>query len=235
MAEFLLLIIFMYSFHEIKAQALLQPNLTADRPVITETDSVTLNCQTPSSVSASQCDFYIENEEKSDSFSCVQTLTGAEVLKIVHKRSPFEVKVRCLYTVRSGGVGSSSPVSDTSTITINNLLPAKLTVNPLVITETDSVTLNCVTPSSVPVSECFYRFMREKTAKRFSCLKTLTGAELLSLTHQSSPAKVDVSCFYLMSHESPQSNIFTITVQLPRPELTVNPQLITETDSVRCI
>ncbi|XP_075318267.1 uncharacterized protein LOC142377828 [Odontesthes bonariensis] len=219
------------SFHEIKAQALLQPNLTVDRPVITETDSVTLNCVTPSSVSATQCDFYIENKEKSDS-SCVQTLTGAELLKIGGKRSPSEVKVRCFYTVRFGGVDSPSPDSDTSTITINNLLAAKLTVNPQLITETDSVTLNCVTPSSVSVSECLYHFVRGKPAKRFSCLKTLSGAELLSLTGQSSPAKVDVACFYLVSHESPESNIFTITVQLPRPELTVNPRPITETDSV---
>ncbi|KAM4587234.1 uncharacterized protein PAE49_023244 isoform 2-T2 [Odontesthes bonariensis] len=243
MAEFLLLIILVYSFHEIKAQALLQPNLTVDRPVITETDSVTLNCQTPSSVSVTQCDFYIENKEKSDS-SCVQTLTGAELLKIGGKRSPSEVKVRCFYTVRFGGVDSPSPVSDTSTITINTLLQPNLTVNPQLITETDSVTLNCVTPSSVSVSECYYRFVRGKPAKRFSCLKTLSGAELLSLTGQSSPAKVDVACFYLVSHESPESNIFTITVQreemqlitrrvqFPRPELTVNPRPITETDSV---
>ncbi|KAM4588715.1 uncharacterized protein PAE49_003133 [Odontesthes bonariensis] len=222
MAEFLLLIILM---------SLLQPNLTVDRPVITETDSVTLNCVTPSSVSATQCDFYIENKEKSDS-SCVQTLTGAELLKIGGKRSPSEVKVRCFYTLRFGGVDSPSPDSDTSTITINNLLAAKLTVNPQLITETDSVTLNCVTPSSVSVSECLYHFVRGKPAKRFSCLKTLSGAELLSLTGQSSPAKVDVACFYLVSHESPESNIFTITVQLPRPELTVNPRPITETDSV---
>ncbi|KAM9758816.1 uncharacterized protein ACNS7B_005709 isoform 2-T2 [Menidia menidia] len=230
MAEFLLLITLMYSFNEIEAQELLPPTVMVDRPVITETDSVTLNCVTPSPVSVTQCDFYIENKEKSDSYSCMQTITGAELLKVTNRMAPAEVKVRCFYTVKDGGIYLLSPRSGESTIIINNLPQALLRVNASVITETDSVTLNCVTPSSVP--ECFYGFLKENPSKRFSCLKTLTGAELLSLTHQSSPAKVDVTCFYLNSNPSPESNIVTIDIQLPSPELTVNPRLISATDSV---
>ncbi|CAG5980867.1 unnamed protein product [Menidia menidia] len=209
---------------------LLLPTVRVDRPVITETDSVTLNCVTPSPFSVTQCDFYIENKKKSDSYSCMQTITGAELLKVTNRMSPTEVKVRCSYTVKDGGIYHLSPSSGESTIIINNLPQALLRVNASVITETDSVTLNCVTPSSVP--ECFYGFLKENPSKRFSCLKTLTGAELLSLTHQSSPAKVDVTCFYLNSNPSPESNIVTIDIQLPSPELTVNPRLISATDSV---
>ncbi|KAF1391686.1 hypothetical protein PFLUV_G00044660 [Perca fluviatilis] len=47
MAGCLLFVILMYSFHEIQAQASLPPKLTVKPAVITETDSVTLNCQKP--------------------------------------------------------------------------------------------------------------------------------------------------------------------------------------------
>ncbi|XP_041837519.1 mucin-3A-like isoform X12 [Melanotaenia boesemani] len=230
MAGCSLLIILMCSLLDIEAEALLQPELMVDRLVITETDSVTLTCQTPPSVSASQCDFYIENQKKSG--NCVQTLTAADLLNIARRRSPAEVKVRCCYTVMNDAIASKSPDSGISVIAVNNLHPPKLMVDRQVITETDSVTLNCQTPSSVSVTECNFIIMRGKPAKMFSCLKMLSGTELLSLTQQSLPAKVDVTCFYLISHPSPQSDKSTITIQLSRPELTVNPLMITETDSV---
>ncbi|XP_017290934.1 uncharacterized protein LOC108247377 [Kryptolebias marmoratus] len=232
MAAELLLIIFINVFHDVKAEALHQPELMVDRPVITETDLVTLNCSFPSPVSVSWCRFYIENQEIVEDFSCVQKLTGAKLLKLSKRGLPAEVKVRCFYKVEIGAIISSSPDSETTTIIINNHLPPTLTVNGLIITETDSVTLNCVTPSSVSVNECHFNFLRRKPAKRLSCVKTLTGSELLSLTQQSSPAQVDVTCFYLSSHPSPDSNMLNIIIQIPRPELTVNPRLITETDSV---
>ncbi|XP_078024606.1 uncharacterized protein LOC117256946 isoform X4 [Epinephelus lanceolatus] len=92
------------------------------------------------------------------------------------------------------------------------LLPPKLTVNPAVITETDSVILNCQTPSSVSVSQCYFRTDRGGPAKGFSCLKTLTGTELLKMTKQSSPAEVKVTCFYLHVSPSPDSDMSSITI-----------------------
>ncbi len=97
------------------------------------------------------------------------------------------------------------------------LLPPKLTVNPSMITETDSVTMNCWTPSSVSVSQCYFNFVRGGPAKSFSCLKTLTGTELLKITHQSSPAEVKVTCFYLLVTASPDSDTSSIII---RSELT---------------
>ncbi|XP_070759203.1 uncharacterized protein [Enoplosus armatus] len=248
MAGRLLFVILMYSFHEIQAQALLPPTLTVNPAVITETDSVTLNCQTPSSVSVSQCYFYILSGGQVRDFSCLKTLTGTELLKMAHQISPAEVQVKCFYHEVY-----SSPDSGLSSIIIQSLLPPTLTVNPAVITETDSVTLNCQTPSSVSVSQCYFYILSGGQVRDVSCLKTLTGTELLKMAHQSSPAEVQVKCFYTvklgdLDSSSPHSDTSSITIQtikdvistmciskfsaLLPPTLTVNPAVITETDSV---
>ncbi|XP_041837509.1 mucin-3B-like isoform X3 [Melanotaenia boesemani] len=208
-----------------------RPELTVNPLMITETDSVTLNCQTPSSVSVTECYLYFLKTRSTRTISCVENLGGTELLMTARQSSPADVKLTCYYDVERRGGKYSSSHSNMSSIRIQNLHPPKLMVDRRVITETDSVTLNCQTPSSVSVTECHF-IMRGKPAKMFSCLKTLSGTELLSITQQSLPAKVDVTCFYLLSHPSPQSDKSTITIQLPRPELTVNPLMITETDSV---
>ncbi|XP_023180329.1 uncharacterized protein LOC111605798 isoform X2 [Xiphophorus maculatus] len=241
MAVQLLFFVFFNSLYGTKAEALPPPNLTVDRLVMTETDSVTLNCSAPPHVSVARCDFYIQNKEMSSNSSCVETLTGSEMLRMLSRRSPADVKVKCLYTVKDGAL--QSPDSESTLITINNLLPAILTVNPLVITESDSVTLNCQPPSSVPVSDCYFYIGREKIPQRFSCLKTMTAADLLSLTKQSSPANIDVTCFYLKSHPSPKSNLLSIIIQrqtfrttietespFSSPPSSVNPTLFATTD-----
>ncbi|XP_054866841.1 uncharacterized protein LOC118470234 [Amphiprion ocellaris] len=229
MAGRLLLVVALCSFNVVKAGARPPPKLTVNPLRITETDLVTLNCVTPSSVSVSRCKFFIAMQETSKGL-CVETLTATKLLEMTHKRSPAEVEVRCFYIEQLDAINFTSPDSETSTIIINNLLPPKLNVNPLVITETDSVTLDCQIPSSVNVSQCYFNIARRKPA--FSCLKTLTGTELLSLAHQSSPATVEVTCFYLMTHKSPDSNVIPVSIETPRPELRVNPASVTETDSV---
>ncbi|XP_033181868.1 uncharacterized protein LOC117152851 isoform X2 [Anabas testudineus] len=88
----------------------------------------------------------------------------------------------------------------------------KLTVNPAVITETDSVTLTCQPPSSVSVTQCYFYFMRRKPAKTFSCLKRLTGSEILMMTNRNSSATVEVTCFYLVVYQSPESSMSSITI-----------------------
>ncbi|KAL3978286.1 homeodomain interacting protein kinase [Sarotherodon galilaeus] len=230
MADLLLLVVLMYSFHEIKAQARVPPELSVNPPLITETDSVTLSCQTSARVP--QCDFYIACQNLSKGSSCVQTLTGSELLKIAQTSLPAEVVVRCFYAVQVYSDKHTSPDSQPSTITINNLRPPKLTVSPLMITETDSVTLNCQTPSSVPVTQCYLLFSGDKTVKISSCLWTLTGSEILSMTRQRLPATVEMTCYYIFKHKSPVSNMSAIIIQTPRPELTVNPRMIIEPYSV---
>ncbi|XP_050930318.1 uncharacterized protein LOC108886548 isoform X6 [Lates calcarifer] len=235
MAGHLLLLVLMYSFSEIRAQAP-PPKLTVNPPVITETDSVTLNCQTPFD-SVSQCFFHIVKEQTVRVFSCLKTLPGTELLLMTHQSSPAVVNMTCYYSVNLGEFSYTSPHSDISSITINIPPPPKLTVNPPVIAETDSVTLNCQTPSSVSVSQCYFYTLSGGT-KVFSCLKTLTGTELLNMANQSSPAVVKVKCSYAVklgekTPQSPYSDISSITINtvLP-PKLTVTPPVITETDSV---
>ncbi|XP_037636100.1 uncharacterized protein LOC119494335 isoform X4 [Sebastes umbrosus] len=221
MAGRLLLVVLMYFFSKMKAEALLQPKLTVNPPVITETETVTLDCQTPSSVPVSQCYFHVVRGGPGKPLPCRQTLTGTELLKMAHQSSPAEVKLTCFYLAMT-----SSPDSDASSIIIRPSLPPKLTVNPPVIYETDSVTLICQTPSSVPVSQCNFNTLGGGTVKSFSCRQTLTGTELLSLARQSSSAEVEVTCFYTVKlgekmYPSPHSDTSSITIVSQKPQMTL--------------
>ncbi|XP_036067987.1 uncharacterized protein LOC112145138 [Oryzias melastigma] len=205
-----------------------QPELRVNPAVITDRDSATLNCVTPSSLSVTQCYFYFLRTKTTRISSCMQTLTAAELLVMSSQRSPADVELTCLYSVEQQEGNSQSPLSNVSYIRIN-LLPPDLIVNPQLISEKDSVTLNCQTP--VSLTECFWLFEGKSRATRFSCSKTLTGAELITMTSQRVPAKVQVSCFYLNGAISPKSEQKTITIQFPQPELRVNPAVITDRDS----
>ncbi|XP_065810417.1 uncharacterized protein [Labrus bergylta] len=216
MAGRLLFVFFMYVFNGIQTEARLPPKLTVNSAVITETDSVTLKCQTPSSVS--QCYYQTLSGGTVRTLSCLQTLTGSELLRMDHKSSPAEVKVKCFYTVQSGDRNTPSPHSDTVSISIQTLPQPDLMVNPAMITETDSVTLKCQTPSSASVSQCQYFTLSGGTVRTFSCLQTLTGSELLKMDHQSSPAEVKVKCFYTVQSgdrnaRSPESEYSSVSVQ----------------------
>ncbi|XP_047438293.1 uncharacterized protein LOC125006372 isoform X1 [Mugil cephalus] len=211
MAGNLQLLILMCFFLELKAQDLPPPNLTVNQQEIEDTDSVFLNCQTPSSVSVSDCYFNFLRDKVTKSFSCLKTLSGTELLSLVQQRSPATVEVTCSYMRVH-----QSEHSNMLTITIQTPQP-KLTVTPQLITETESVALICQTPSSVSVSQCFLIFMRKTTSRAVSCLKTLTGTELLSMSQQSSPAEVEVTCYYTVErrgehHPSPQSNRASISI-----------------------
>ncbi|XP_047438317.1 uncharacterized protein LOC125006381 [Mugil cephalus] len=59
--------------------------------------------------------------------------------------------------------------------------------------------------------------MRTNTSRAVSCLKPLTGTELLSMSQQSSPAEVEVTCYYTVErrgeqHPSPHSNRASISI-----------------------
>ncbi|XP_051272388.1 uncharacterized protein LOC127372547 isoform X2 [Dicentrarchus labrax] len=123
MAGRLLFVFLMYSFHEIQVQARLPPKLKVNSPVITETDSVTLSCEAPSSVSVSQCYFYTVSGGNVRSSSCMKRLTGTELLLMSHQSSPAEVEVKCYYTVKVEDLDSPSPHSNISTITIHSQTP----------------------------------------------------------------------------------------------------------------
>ncbi|XP_039884488.1 uncharacterized protein LOC120731521 [Simochromis diagramma] len=233
MAGHLLFVILIYFFDDIKAQAFNLPKVILSKSLITETDSVTLSCEAPSSISVSQCNFYIASQTVSTGSSCVQTLTGTMLLRMARKTLPAAVEVRCAYVAKRDGSYLTSLDSEPSTIAINALLPPKLKVRPQVITETDSVILDCETPPSVSISDCYFRTSGQQLAKKFSCLQKLNGSEMLSLAHQSAPVTLKVTCFYLYIYQSPMSNVSPLTIRsFLQPTLTVSRSAITEMDSV---
>ncbi|CAI5687743.1 unnamed protein product [Oreochromis niloticus] len=213
MAGHLLFVILIYSLNEIKAQALLPPKLTLSKTEIRETDSVTMNCEAPSSVSVTQCYFYTLSGGTVRNLPCMKRLTGAELLDWAKLRSPAEVKVRCYYSAQPGWL--KSPDSSISSINIQTSLPPKLIVNPMVITDTDTVTLNCETPPSVSIAQCYF-YTSSGTIKNFSCMKRLTGTELLEWAMLRSPAEVKIGCQYIIKPRktmSPSSNMSCVKVQ----------------------
>ncbi|CAI5687744.1 unnamed protein product [Oreochromis niloticus] len=171
---------------------------------------------------------YFMRRRNSTSISCQQTLTGTELLFMAQQSSPAEVEVTCFYMSQHKGGQYQSPHGNISLVSIQNPRP-ELTVNPRMITETDSVTVNCQTPSSVSVTQCFLYFVRERKYMSISCFHNVTVTELLSLTKQSSPADLEVTCFYSSEHKgehkllSPHSNISFLSIQIENNTLTSAP------------
>lgn len=99
-----------------KFSALLPPELTVNRLEITETDSVTLKCQAPPSVSVSECGFLTLSGGTVRGSSCMRTLMGIELLKMSRQSATVEVKVSCYYTVKLEE--KTSPDSNPVSITI---------------------------------------------------------------------------------------------------------------------
>eukprot|EP00066_Takifugu_rubripes_P030179 XP_011619445.1 PREDICTED: uncharacterized protein LOC105419529 isoform X1 [Takifugu rubripes] len=107
--------------------ALLPPELVITEHLITETDSVTLHCRTPSGQTVHQCFVYSVETKNSVSFSCMKTLTATELLIHSNQSAPAVVQVQCFYTVKYGDIKSPSPHSGTSFITIQNVMRSKST------------------------------------------------------------------------------------------------------------
>lgn len=95
------------------------PKVILSKSLITEIDSVTLSCEAPSSISVSQCNFYIASQTVSTGSSCVQTLTGTMLLRMARKTLPAAVEVRCAYVAKRDGSYLTSLDSEPSTIAIN--------------------------------------------------------------------------------------------------------------------
>ncbi|KAM7402144.1 hypothetical protein PAMP_017409 [Pampus punctatissimus] len=101
---------------------LLQPELTVTPPVITKHESVTLNCETRSSMFVTECYFMNTISGKlvrPVGSSCQLTLTGSELL-ITNQKLSAEVKVKCYYTVKTGDIKELSTFSDASSVIIQS-------------------------------------------------------------------------------------------------------------------
>ncbi|XP_064815531.1 uncharacterized protein LOC135531416 [Oncorhynchus masou masou] len=151
---------------------------------------------------------------------CQQTLTGTLLVRWTGQSSPAEVKIQCQYSAT--GSPFRSIYSEPSTVTITDI--PQLTVSSTVIRETESVQLSCETPPSLPVSHCYFYIEERKNLPDSSCTQTLTGTELLKRADQTFLAVVKVTCYYTVwkSHTSPFSDPVSVTVQDPKPDITVN-------------
>ncbi|XP_077948044.1 uncharacterized protein LOC120835183 isoform X7 [Gasterosteus aculeatus] len=125
MAGRLLFVTLMYSCANTKTQA--RPQLIMNSAVISETETVTLDCRAPSYPTVHQCYFTIIGAKHAKGFTCVQTLTGTELLRMSDQKAPAEVKVDCYYTVMVGDVYHPSAHSVTSSITIQNVVKSSTT------------------------------------------------------------------------------------------------------------
>ncbi|XP_033995101.1 uncharacterized protein LOC117489703 isoform X18 [Trematomus bernacchii] len=211
------------SFHKIQTQALLPPTLKVNSPEITETDSVTLHCQTPPSVSVSHCYFRTVKKESVRVFSCLKTLTGTELLLISEQSSPAEVQVKCFYTVKYEGPNHPSPHSDTSFITIHSQKP-QMTVQHF---PGEQVLLMCTLPGSADHdARCNLYFgennhpvqtatswKKRDSKNRLLCWFTFTIDDFLRRLHFLKGH--DASCDYSLGSEanslSPRSDGYSLT------------------------
>ncbi|XP_029631915.1 mucin-5AC-like [Salmo trutta] len=151
---------------------------------------------------------------------CQQTLTGTLLVRWTGQSSPAEVKIQCQYSAT--GSQFRSIYSEPSKVTIQDT--PQLTVNSTVIRETESVQLSCDTPPSLHVSNCYFYIEVGKNLPDSLCTQTITGTELLKRAGPTFPALVKVKCYYVVgkSHTSPFSNPVSVTVQDPKPDITVH-------------
>ncbi|KAM4587029.1 uncharacterized protein PAE49_021972 isoform 2-T3 [Odontesthes bonariensis] len=189
MTGYLLLAILIFSpsdcLHEVRVQAVPPPKLTVSRSEITETDSVVLSCEAPSSVSVSQCHFYTLTGGTVRIFSCNQTLTATELLQMARLSSPAEVKVSCYYTAQPGDI--KSPHSDHSSINIQSSAVGQpgtditsLPVTPLEEASSRSLlkTFVVLAGCGVAVGVIFLGFLLVKTQKRAKTVSSRSEAHL---------------------------------------------------------
>ena len=98
----------------------------------------------------------------------------------------------------------------------SGLSKPKLSVTPSVVKEQDLVTVDCLFPSAVS-DQCYFLFTRKQSTKILSCSSTVTGTDLLLMSQQTSPAKVELKCFYTVKFKdsnlpSPHSDTSSIIV-----------------------
>ncbi|KAL0978045.1 hypothetical protein UPYG_G00165210 [Umbra pygmaea] len=150
----------------VTVQDLPQPSLIVSPTVIRETDSVQLRCETTTSVTATQCFFYIEGGLSPHPSTCQTIQPGSQLLYLADQISPAEIKVRCFYTVEMnipskhsdtvslrilGLMTSMSPTETTSGVNVSSTLTTGISQSS---TESVNVSSTLTTGISQSSTEC---------------------------------------------------------------------------------
>ncbi|XP_045547972.1 uncharacterized protein isoform X2 [Salmo salar] len=195
------------------------PRLTVSSTVISERDSVQLSCDSPPSVSVSQCYFYTEGRDPKPS-PCTKSLTGTELLSSAGQSSSAEIKLRCFYTVET-----HFPSMHSGSVSLSILDP-----KPDITVHFDGdFTIICLIPGSVSPDTTCNLYVGEESQPSFTakikkrkansasgepfCQFTPNHSDLISRL-QSVRSK-EVSCDYKVSSGpnslSPRSDGYTFT------------------------
>ncbi|XP_045567946.1 uncharacterized protein [Salmo salar] len=207
------------------------PRLTVSSTVISERDSVQLSCDSPPSVSVSQCYFYTEGRDPKPS-PCTKSLTGTELLSSAGQSSSAEIKLRCFYTVET-----HFPSMHSGSVSLSILDP-----KPDITVHFDGYfTIICLIPGSVsPDTTCNLYVGEEsqpsftekiwkeksKASKQWFCRFTVTERDVIRTLQY--VRRMEVSCDYRVSSGpnslSPRSDGYSFTVGLtPGPRSTLPP------------
>ncbi|XP_035634327.1 uncharacterized protein LOC118388877 isoform X2 [Oncorhynchus keta] len=221
------------------------PRLTVSSTVIRESDSVQLSCQTPPSVSVSQCYFHTKGRDPKPS-PCTRSLTGTELLSWAGQSSSAEIKLRCFYTVES-----HYPSMHIGSVSVTIIDPKPdITVNIY-----EDFNIICLIPGSVSPDTTCNLYVGEESQPSFTakimkrkatsasgqqfCQFTPKHSDLISRLQ--SVRRKEVSCDYRLSSGpnslSPRSDGYSFTVGLtPGPLSTLPPSMTaspTEDTTVR--
>ncbi|KAM9534637.1 uncharacterized protein ACWYII_039517 [Salvelinus alpinus] len=215
-----LVILLLDTFQYIEAQDP-PPRLTVSSAVINEGDSVQLSCETPASFHVSHCYFYIEGGKNLPDSSCMQAITGTELLKRAGPTFPAVVKLTCYYAV---GKSHTSPLSDPVSVTVQGeLQKPDIDIND---ESSHGITITCVLPESVrdgsscnlytgdqpqAYKEAQAIRMRWKSSVRLLCNFSVSKNNLFSRLQE----RRDVSCDYRENTGflslSPHSDLYNFT------------------------
>ncbi|KAI7795084.1 hypothetical protein IRJ41_008437 [Triplophysa rosa] len=210
-----------------------QAVLRASSSVITDTDTVQMDCMNRENQKMDTCFFTVDGMESNmkESRSCQLSLTGSD---IIHwsggQRS--SVIITCFYSVYKSQVLISSPYSEPVTVAVWKFFQAVLRASSSVITDTDTVQMDCKNRENLKMDTCFFIIDRSRMKESRSCHLSLTGYDIIHWSG-GQRSSVTITCSYsAQSHgfvSSPHSDPVTVTVQITTSTTTAQTTTTTTT------
>ncbi|XP_041946609.1 uncharacterized protein LOC121707830 isoform X2 [Alosa sapidissima] len=221
-----------YPFHFTKAQGL-SPTLTVSSYIISERDSVDLSCVLYRSPPLSDCIFSLVDKKANThrASSCQLSLTGEKL-----RRWSGLVTLPAIVRMNCSTADKPSQQSQSVSVIVKGFSPT-LTVSSDIISERDTVILNCTDSRSPPLSDCIFSLVdtKKNTYKAPSCQLSLTGEELRRWSGLATlPAIVRMNCYTADKPSHPVSiTVKTPAPPPPKPNLKISPAVLRESSTVQ--